>query len=244
MAIFYVYLKWAPPSGSGSAESGRLLLTCESRYVADEFFRKLQVARNADGVKFYTLLSRTTPQFWSYATIGAEPWWTVTTILGTTLLEEFGEKIMVQILPSSKTTQARGWPILPTLDGPDWVNNGAYFIRSKRQPNLYWHQAGDYIHVSGTQMTKFRVRAVDFGVDDEKGKVLVGSDRVVISPIGTATPLFMGKMPGFKNVWVSQDEQEWRFDSLRGGFKIAWGLPGSAALQWTNIDDGDDFVLC
>ncbi|KAL0639069.1 hypothetical protein Q9L58_001951 [Maublancomyces gigas] len=244
MAIFYVYLKWAPPSDSASAEFGRLLLTCESRYVADEFFRKLQVARNADGVKFYTLLRRTTPQFWSYATIGSEPWFTATNILGTTLLEEFGDKIMVQRLPSSKATEARVWPILPTLDGPDWVNNGAYFIRSKQRPNLYWHHGGDNIHVSETQMTKFRVRAVDFGVDDEKGKVLIGSDRVVISPIRTGTPLFIGKMLGCKSVCVSENEQEWRFDSLRGRFKIAWGLPGSAVLQWTNIDDGDDFVLC
>lgn len=88
------------------------------------------------------------------------------------------------------------------------------------------------------------MRAVDFEVDDEKGMVLIGSDRVVISPIGTSTSLFIGKMPGYKNVWVSMEEQEWRFDSLRGGFKIAWGIGGSAALQWTSIDDGDDFVLC
>lgn len=244
MTLFYVYLKWAPASDPRSEDIGRLLLTCESRYVADEFFRKLQVARNEHGVKFYTLLHRTTPQFWSYAGIGESPWWTFITILGTVLREEFGEKIMAQILPDLHSSQVRSWPILPTLDGPDWVNNGTYFIRCTRQQNLFWHHAGDYVHVSGTQKTKFRVRAVDFGIDDEKGRVLIGSDRVVISPVESSDLLFVGKMPGYKNVWVSQEKQEWRFDSLLGGFKISWGIRGNAALQWTDIDDGDDFVLC
>lgn len=247
MTIFYVYLKWARESDGLSTESGRHLLTCESRYVADEFFRELQTAKHTDGRKRFASLERETPQLWYYDSIDKEPWFTINdTLRGNTFLSDFGSKIISQILPVAKGGVGREWPIIPLVHGPDWVHNGAYFIRNKRRPEQYWHHMEGYIHVSNTQMTKFRVRGVDFAGSERK--VLIRSDRVEISLLeDDIGAVYIEKEPGSNRLSVCGSGREWKFSELLGGFRGKWGLRGNMGhefVTWTKGDDGDEWELC
>lgn len=133
------------------------------------------------------------------------------------------------------------WPIIPVVDGPDWVHNGAYFIRNRQRPDRHWHISGYNIVVSETKRSKFYIRRVAFAQDGLK--TLIRSDRIQIHPaekifdshltIGMSqNRLYRTHMPG-----------EWQFGELLGGFKES----GSAMERFvvsTAGDDGDDWELC
>jgi hypothetical protein len=66
MTVHYVYVKRCSPTLPQRADWGRILITSTSRYVADEFFRDLKVAKRSNGQLRYTELQRETPQFWTF----------------------------------------------------------------------------------------------------------------------------------------------------------------------------------
>lgn len=178
MSLFYVYMRWYKESDSRSGFWARQLLTCESRYVADEFFRALQTIKTADGRLRFTLLDRKTPQFWRYDTVDGDPWVTISNILcHGDLPTSIRGRVMSTLLHDGLD---RFWPIAPVIPGRDWVNNGLYYIRNIRQPNIYWYVSGDgSIIASDAQKTQFRVRGTEFGKDEPK--ILIREDYIQLA---------------------------------------------------------------
>lgn len=66
MTLYYVYLKFCLYGGTPNATTWRWMITFESRYVADEFFRKIMDCLQIDGNPRLVFLERETPQFWCF----------------------------------------------------------------------------------------------------------------------------------------------------------------------------------
>ncbi|KZS90183.1 hypothetical protein SISNIDRAFT_479574 [Sistotremastrum niveocremeum HHB9708] len=187
---FYVYLKWSSPTNIHRADY-------ESRYAADEFFRALQELDDRHGKPRFTLLKRSSAQFWCYDTAEGDPWWLIVRILRDNAIPEANFKIMSTILQDA-AGDGRPWHFIKPVDGPDWTNGSTFFIRNKRQPNLYWSVSevtpDATIVISDTQNSKFRISGVDRDPKDRE-KVLIRGDRVTISPASSETgpkALFIG----------------------------------------------------
>lgn len=239
MAIFYVYVNVTRLSQT--SVSGRLLLTCESRYVADELFRKLQTCKNLNGSPVFTRTVRTTPQLWYFEITEPhqDPSQMVLSHMNTSAFQtEFASKVMPKSLGVS-TDYTVSWPVIPVVDGPDWVNNRTYFIRSIRRPDNYWHFDGSYVNVSNTEGSKFYIRGVAFPKDESR--ILVRSDRIHIRPVGLRLGHFLdADVGGNKLLQASVKCGEWKFGELLGGFKVI----DSRLVKWTDENDGDDWELC
>lgn len=245
MAIFYVYVKWDRASNKSSAERGRYLLICESRYVADELFRGLQIAKTQDGRLRFTSLDRRTPQMWSFDSIDTYPWNSISTVLCEKyFMTEFGSKVMTQILPCASGSVGNEWPIIPTSEGPDWVDGGAYYIRNKRRPGLHWHHFRGDIYVSNTEMTKFRIYRVGF--QEGERKVLIRSDCVIICPVEITPKGSIGREPENNRLVVSETQSIWGFGDFLDRFKGSWGWKGASHqfVTWTGDGCGDEWELC
>lgn len=246
MAIFYVYVHGTniPPAGryvsGGYTAGGRLLLTCESRYVADELFRKLQGIEDQAGEQLFPSLARSTPQLWCFD--GAiDPARTIQFALQSNpFLSEFKSKVMPKALGST-TDYTPEWPIIPIVDGPEWVHNGSYYIRNKRRPGRYWTFNGFRVGVSETEMDKFKI--VSVGNGNVGSEILIRSDIIQIYPLnhdGVAGHL---GMDGEQSLVVSDTPGEWRFGDLLGGFRdLSFGKHG--LVKWTADKEGDDWELC
>lgn len=141
----------------------------------------------------------------------------------------------------------RDWHTAPIDTAPDWVNEGTYFIRNKRQPRLYWYHFEGAIHISDTQKTKFRVRGTAF----EKGekKILIRSDEVEFRPLDKSqlrTP-YLTKEHGSNMVRISWDARVWKFGDLVGGFGTTWEKKGDTVhelLTCATDEEGDNWELC
>ncbi|KAI5855941.1 hypothetical protein BZA05DRAFT_390117 [Tricharina praecox] len=181
MALHHVYMEQVrvPTSGLRSdnlARYGRIFLTCESRYVADELFRALHdVAQSAPHSTagpirpMFVLLDRRTPQFWIYDT--EEP--TTLTLLDnvlrrpTDLWRNFRRSVIVQSCFQGCFDSFPLFPIIPAVEDPDWVHGRMYCIRNRRQRHQYWFFDGDgdyddgTIYVSNTHRSRFRIERVD-----------------------------------------------------------------------------------
>lgn len=239
MTLFYVYVNII----HGLTSSSRILLTCESRYVADELFRKLQVTKNRNGALWFPSLARSTPQFWYFDTTTYSPDMTgsfVPVLRSDAFLPEFRSKVMTKYLGDGNDRTLE-WPIIPVTDGPDWVHNGIYCIRNKRRPNRYWTCDGGFVNVSDTKQDKFQIRGVGFTATEFK--VLIRSDRVQISPVAA----YGGKMLhiGMKDelLIASATPGGWTFGELLGGFKES-GADSLRQVKWATDNDGDDWELC
>lgn len=240
MTIFYVYLNgtYIIPS---LATINCVLLTCDSRYVADELFRKLPTVQLQTNVNSFESLSRKTPQFWYFNTTdeSQDPGMMILNALSAhDSLSEFRLNVMPKILTYAND-HTRSWPIIPIVPGPDWVHNGVYFIRDKRLPNRYWNFVMGRVYVSSTNMSRFKIIAVAFA--EEESKVLIRSDLVRIHPLiaGAGNFLDVGE-DGDMVLRASLEAGKWTFGELLGGFKEG----GTGAIELTWSDDGDDWELC
>lgn len=56
------------------------------------------------------------------------------------------------------------WETIVAVDQPDWVHEGTYFIRNRRQPHLYWY------HFEGSSMSQMRKKpsSVSAGLHSRK----------------------------------------------------------------------------
>lgn len=77
----------------------------------------------------------------------------------------------------------RQWPIIANpVSGPDWVSGGDFFIRNRRQPDLYWNIHDIHICTSVQRRTKFRIQKVK--VEGEREPVIIiREDMVTIQVI-------------------------------------------------------------
>ncbi|CUS14773.1 unnamed protein product [Tuber aestivum] len=244
--IYYVYMKWTRENNPTRTDWGRHLLTFESRWAADEAFRGLQGLKTAAGAKRFTTLKRVNPQFWCYDSVDGDPWWTIVYVQRENKLPELNYTLMSVILADANA--GRDWPVIsnPTI-GRDWITGGSYYIRNRRQPNLYWYREGVRIVISTNRRTQFRIKDVDF--DDER--VLIKKDEVTIEPLnslGHPTGDYVVKNGDGQKLSVGATRQVWDFSDLFDGVGVTWtGEDGSSSdIQFaTSLPDvGDEWELC
>lgn len=241
MAIFYVYVNGTTFVNGAPETSTRVLLTCQSRYVADELFMFLETLKHPDGSQWFNSLKRSTPQFWHFDTFDDIALSKINEGLASAaFLSDFRTTVMPKILGSSSDISPE-WPIIPVVDGPDWVHNGVYFIRTRQRPDRYWYLGPDKIIVSETQRSKFRISRVTFALDHSE--ILIRSDAIQIQPleINLYNRNHINKDPQNKLV-LTRTPGEWQFGDLLGRFKESPN--GNRWLLWTDGEDGDDWELC
>jgi len=244
--IYYVYLKYVRETDTLRTDYGRHLLTFRSRWDADELFRGLQGLKTAAGASRFTKLERVNSQFWCYDTVGGDPWWTIVYVQRENALPEFNYKFMSVILADAAA--GRDWPVLanPTI-GPDWVSGDTFYIRNRRQPQLYWYYDDYLIVISTTRRTKFRIK--DEAYDEER--VLIRKDKVTIEPVGPlGTPIgkYVTKNADGEKLTVSSTRQVWDFSDLFDGVGVTWnaesGFASGTQFATSVPDLGDEWELC
>lgn len=245
MSLYYVYMKWYRPSMELTNWAGRQLLTCESRYAADEFFRELQTVSGAQGRRF-TLLERVTPQFWRYDTEAGPETAIIDTLRFNAISDASKGAIMVTHLWN---TADRNWVIAPSVPGPDWVFNRSYFIRNIRQPELYWFYPGSgRILASRTQKTKFHIASQ---ATLPSKSPIIRSDSMIISIASNSdgsrsTSNYVNTSDN--KLRVTSDITDFRFDSLLQMFGTTWENNAAGALHeyitWSSGGGLDGWELC
>ena len=156
-------------------------------------------------------------------------------------LREFNYKFMSTFL--AVTSAARDWPVLanPTI-GPDWVSGKTFYIRNRRQPNLYWYYQYQGIVISTDRRTKFRVKDEDY--DDER--VLIRKDKVTIEPVGSlGTPIgmYVTKNGDGEELSVGSTRHVWTFSDLFYSIGVSWHGDGNQfAISLPDL--GDEWELC
>ncbi|KAF8538733.1 hypothetical protein BDD12DRAFT_805899 [Trichophaea hybrida] len=180
--LHYVFVKHHRESDTH--HSTRYLLCFESRYAADEIFRTLQNIKDSSGSQVFKF-KRASSQLWSYD-IGSRGYLDIFDHIPV----EYHHRLHSTYL--TKTFGGIDNTIIPNpVIGPDWVSGNEFFIRNRRQPNLYWYVHNDHrIHISEYRRTKFIIRGTEFG--DEK-KVFIRSDPITIEPVSFAEKVFPWK---------------------------------------------------
>ncbi|KAG0635465.1 hypothetical protein HOY80DRAFT_443222 [Tuber brumale] len=244
--IFYVYIKYIRETDTRRADWGRHLLTFESRWAADELFRGLQTLKNAAGANRYSKLQRVNPQLWYYDTIDGDPWWTIIYVQRENGLPEFNYKFMSVILGDADS--GRNWPVFsnPTI-GPDWTSGKNFYIRNRRQPDLYWYRDSGRVVVSTTRRTKFRIK----DVDDDSERVLIRKDKVTIEPVdglGDTAGYYVAKGVEGQKLIVGLVRETWQFSELFDGIGVTWsaeeGFVTGTQFATSAPDAGDEWELC
>jgi len=215
--LYYVYWKWSRPADPARADSGRWLLIFESRQKADEFYRSMAELKSSNGKKLFTILHRSTAQFWCFDTTSSDAFWEPKRILEADDKWNFN----VQLCLLNDLT-GRDWPMIHNVnDGADWINGGAFFIRNRRKEiqNQYWHWNGSIIEVCTTRRTKFIVRAIAMNRDEKQ--VMIRTDKVTIEVIddtGATNTHFLEPCSTNAVVVASDKRHEWNFGDFFSSF--------------------------
>ena len=196
--LFYVFAKRVTGTVTAmGAGGGRWLLIFPSRYEADEYYRVLQELRNGNNPLF-TMLRRASPQLWIWnGVVNAGP-----TVIGNNheilnlqpaearaRFEILRDVTILAYLPDANGTPPSAWSRqqIPTLTnivtGSDWNSGSTFYIRNRRQPDLYWWAHGTHLHASPEQRTKFRIEAVGRPTGVSESEIIIRSDTVIIEVI-------------------------------------------------------------
>ena len=239
-------MKWTRETYKGRAEYGRHILTCQSRWDADELFRSLQTLKTSAGASRFPTLKRVNSQFWCYDGIDTGPGWTIVNVQKENALPEFNYKFMSALLADAEL--GRDWPVLANSTiGPDWVSGKTFYIRNRRQPSLYWYSENCLIVISTYRRTKFRIK--DKSYDGER--VLIRKDEVTIEPVGSlGTPIgkYVIKNGDGEVLTVGSTRQVWDFSDLFDSVGVTWAdeTEFSPETQFaTSLPKlGDEWELC
>ncbi|KAF8243847.1 hypothetical protein K440DRAFT_663834 [Wilcoxina mikolae CBS 423.85] len=112
------------------------------------------------------------------------------------------------------------WPMFPNpVTGPDWESGKTFFIRNRRQPNLYWYVHGTHIHTSTERRAKFRIEKKTPGVRepqilirDDKITIQVVAETVTSSAVKNTTYVLSENSEG--RLQIGTAIQEWSFGDL------------------------------
>lgn len=180
---------------------------------------------------------------WNYDS--DEGWDVVISILRNPAFAHFARRIMSVLLPYAGG--GADWPVIPIVEGPDWVSGKTYFIRNKRQPELYWYYSGGYIEVSRIQKSKFRIdeEGAIGGVEGGEPIALIGSDIVEVSMAGQTgkRSLYLGTEPG-SNRLVVGDGGLWSFSSFMDGRFGSVVQGDQEFVTWEEDGNGDEWEFC
>ena len=113
-----------------------------------------------------------------------------------------------------------------TVTGPDWNSGGTFYIRNRRQPDLYWWVHERHLHASPHQRTKFRISAVSRAANSAQStpatEVMIRDDTVTVEVMqprqGASTQsqfLRHTRSPYVKiELTESASNAQWRFGTL------------------------------
>lgn len=114
------------------------------------------------------------------------------------------------------------WPVIPNpVSGPDWVSGGDFFIRNRRQPDLYWYLNDTYINTSTQRRTKFRIQRTTPG--KREPTIMIREDKVTIqvipetitSGVAANNIIFIAVGgPRGNSLQLTNFQREWTFGSL------------------------------
>ncbi|KAH0604022.1 uncharacterized protein H6S33_007053 [Morchella sextelata] len=244
-SLYYVYVRLSRPAELPNLNAGRYLLTCASRYHADEFFRANQKRLG---------VGRVSPQMWTY-TVGGEMGLHAV-LKDASLPFKTKESIIMSWLQNGDIRIA--WSVAAPLAGREWVSGQAYYVRNIRQPEAYWCLPGAEREVvsSRKRKTRFWVRAVDAA--GEGPLYLVRSDHVrmvtqgaggeeVVLRRGATAGMGAEVMCGVAAAGGAG--VEFAFGDLMGGFGTGWAdeVPDVELVTWAQRGGGlggDDWELC
>ncbi|KAK0716499.1 hypothetical protein B0T21DRAFT_454298 [Apiosordaria backusii] len=250
--LYYVLMKWAPVDLKSGSSYGRYMICFPSRYDADEIYREMEKVPNLVGD-----LSRLSPQFWVY---------TGESLVNQIVAGYFSEhKNLCSIYLLPNADDIGGPPIIPNpVTGPDWLSDNTFFIRNRRQPNLYWFVHDTHIHTSEQRRTKFRIKQ-EISTGKSRQSVLIRKDKVTVAAVaetvGSAAVLGNGtkyvsirKLKGKSNCLVlANTPHPWVFqDFIDGQVGVRWGTEieeekdqGAKPLVVFMPDGGgDEWELC
>jgi len=247
-------MKWCRETDQNRTEIGRHILTFESRFAADELFRTLQEMRTTHNGSF-NILKRETPQFWAYDTTSGDASVAIRNAQQADDLLSFNKRFCSTILPNA--SEFRFWPIIPNpVIGPDWVNGGTFFIRNRRQPDLYWVGRGEDILVHQYERSKIRIQSPQLNDAD---KVLIRSDRVTLEILphsmeeAAAGKKYIGKHRKLWRLMVTDEPCEWSFGDLFKNFGVEFkalensevGMPVIwQYVTYNTAGTGEEWELC
>jgi hypothetical protein len=158
-------------------------------------------------------------------------------------LSAFRDKFSILLL---NDWDGRNWAMVPqssigTGCTTDWISGNEFFIRNKRQPNLYWWVYNDHIHTSDTRRTKFRITKTTAGFKDPV--IMIRDDDVTVEVVAETVSGAGSRFTQYVSIegagvgghlQLSGDKMKWKFGAL---------LRGEVGERWDVIKDVDNGLL-
>ena len=152
-------------------------------------------------------------------------------------------------------------PIIPNpVQGPDWISGGEFFIRNRRQPNIFWYIWDNHILTSESRRTKFSVKISGTSDTEPDPMVMIRADKVSVRAIldtvstDALTPhnaIYVSiAKSGRSYLEMSVEYKEWGFGELvNKAIGVRWdhvkGFPTCEApiLTYMPSGGGDEWEL-
>jgi len=253
--LYYVFLKWTPANHVQTAREGRYMLLFPSRHVADSLFRALQSVPRSTTVPalMFPVLTRPSAQFWTYDS--PEGWAAIFAFQDRNLLPEFRDRFSTLLLHDGAS---REWPTIPHREmGPDWLSGRTFFVRSRRERDVYWTAENGRVRATTDVLRRTKFRITRVGEEGEgpirEPVVLTKGDRVRVEVVpetvrgGGTEAGFVGVDEGNGMLVVKGRAREWGFGELvNGDVGVTWGLVGgsdTAFVAHLGNDAADEWEL-
>jgi hypothetical protein len=159
-------------------------------------------------------------------------------------VDEFRERISHTLLNDGG---GRNAPLITNLAvGPDWISGGCFFIRNRRQPNLYWWVDGQDIRTSDNKRTKFRIELLEPpAVTNGKQQplVLVRKDRIKVTVPTETGEICVDSDTG--SLILANTTYPWTFgDLINNNVGVRFEGDDEPELVLTASGAGDEWELC
>jgi hypothetical protein len=112
--------------------------------------------------------------------------------------------------------------------GPDWISGGAFFIRNRREPTLYWFVHKDNtIRASHEDRTKFRIASFNNQNVNEKN-VLIRDDPIIINAlrrpnVGQVNTTITSSRCSRLKLGINNTGKHWKFEIFINTFGVQIG---------------------
>ncbi|CAG8904520.1 unnamed protein product [Penicillium egyptiacum] len=159
--VYQVYLNW-----TGNEYDGREILVFPNRHYADEFYNRCVTTTAAGTVNPLSDVVRYSPQFWTFpaATPETRPFY----FIDSNAKDLMATTMAARISGYDNNHATGAMPVIPNdaTSNVEYVSGGAYYIRTKSTPHLYWflHEGDEgKISLHTRKATKFRINRDDSG---------------------------------------------------------------------------------
>ncbi|CRL30432.1 unnamed protein product [Penicillium camemberti] len=230
--VYQVYLNW-----TGDQYNGREILVFPNRHYADEFYNRCITTTATGTVNPLDDIVRYSPQFWTFpkATAESRPFYFIESNA-----QDLIPTIMAARISGYDNNHATGaMPIIPNdaTSNVEHVSGGAYYIRTKSTPHLYWflqNQDHGTITLDPRKATKFQINRDD----SAKPSPAPANDRRVLERKDDIQLVALSQS-GTHTIGVSGDN----VSTAAASFRFAFGsfYNGDFGVNWsaTSEQTGD-----